>query len=121
MLLSIRCTRTLLETGQEGGNSQRFSKTPNVVAGKTDATARTDECLLRRGEIRSSAGNGRLSWKGNCARGNITTTPGDFETEAIADLVLPGLMYFDQYVLVALICDRPAWLDAGPIEHSKLM
>ena len=26
-------------------------------------------------------------------------------------------MYFDQYVLVALICDRPARLDAGPIEQ----
>jgi len=56
----------------------------------------------------------------SCRR-NISATPGDFETETIADFVLPGLMYLDQYVLVALIGDGPAGLDTGPIEHSELV
>ena len=74
-----------------------------------------------RGEIRRSAGNRRLSGKRNGARRNIATAPGDLQTEAIGDFVPPGFVYLDQYVLIRLIRDRPARLDARPIEHADLL
>src|SRR5216683_6039693 len=121
MRLGVGDKSTLVQPRNQNRSGRRFCETTKIVARECDRAPRTHKRLFLSGEIRRSASNGRQPRKRDRTGGDVSSTASYLQSKSISNLIPAGFMQLDQYILIGLISDRTARVDALPIKYSQVV